>query len=280
MQVVKTIQEVRKIVKGWRKEGLSVGLVPTMGFLHEGHQSLIAKSVDDNDRTVVSVFVNPIQFGPSEDLEAYPRDLNHDMAAVEAMGGDLIFNPEPSEMYPTHFTTFVDTTETTELLCGARRAGHFRGVCTVVSKLFNIVGPDRAYFGQKDAQQLATVRRFVRDLNFDLEIIACPIVREADGLAKSSRNTYLSAEERRAALILSKSLKLGQTAVENGERNASAIIKIISDSLQTEPLARVDYVEVVDLNNVQRVETIEGETLVAIAVYIGKTRLIDNFVWK
>lgn len=280
MQVVKTIQEVRKIVKGWRKEGLSVGLVPTMGFLHEGHQSLIAKSVDDNDRTVVSVFVNPIQFGPSEDLEAYPRDLNHDMAAVEAMGGDLIFNPEPSEMYPAHFTTFVDTNETTELLCGARRAGHFRGVCTVVSKLFNIVGPDRAYFGQKDAQQLATVRRFVRDLNFDLEIIACPIVREADGLAKSSRNTYLSAEERRAALILSKSLKLGQTAVENGERNASAIIKIISDSLQTEPLARVDYVEVVDLNNVQRVETIEGETLVAIAVYIGKTRLIDNFIWK
>ncbi len=280
MQVVKTIQEVREIVKGWRKEGLSVGLVPTMGFLHEGHQSLIAKSVDDNDRTVVSVFVNPIQFGPSEDLEAYPRDLNHDMAAVEAMCGDLIFNPEPSEMYPDHFTTFVDTTETTELLCGARRAGHFRGVCTVVSKLFNIVGPDRAYFGQKDAQQLATVRRFVRDLNFDLEIIACPIVREADGLAKSSRNTYLSAEERRAALILSKSLKLGQTAVENGERNASAIIKIISDSLQTEPLARVDYVEVVDLNNVQRVETIEGETLVAIAVYIGKTRLIDNFIWK
>lgn len=280
MQVVKTIQEVRKIVKGWRKEGLSVGLVPTMGFLHEGHQSLIARSVDDNDRTVVSVFVNPIQFGPSEDLEAYPRDLNHDMAAVEAMGGDLIFNPEPSEMYPDHFTTFVDTTETTELLCGARRAGHFRGVCTVVSKLFNIVGPDRAYFGQKDAQQLATVRRFVRDLNFDLEIVACPIVREADGLAKSSRNTYLSAEERRAALILSKSLKLGQTAVENGERNASAIIKIISDSLQTEPLARVDYVEVVDLNNVQRVETIEGKTLVAIAVYIGKTRLIDNFIWK
>lgn len=280
MQVVKTIQEVREIVKGWRKEGLSVGLVPTMGFLHEGHQSLIAKSVADNDRTVVSVFVNPIQFGPSEDLEAYPRDLNHDMAAVEAMGGDLIFNPDPSEMYPPHFTTFVDTTETTELLCGARRTGHFRGVCTVVSKLFNIVGPDRAYFGQKDAQQLATVRRFVRDLNFDLEIIACPIVREADGLAKSSRNTYLSAEERRAALILSKSLKLGQTAVENGERRASAIIKIISDNLQTEPLARVDYVEVVDLNNVQRVETIEGETLVAIAVYIGKTRLIDNFIWK
>ncbi len=280
MQVVKTIQDVRNIVRAWRSEGLSVGLVPTMGFLHEGHQSLIARSVADNDRTVVSVFVNPIQFGPSEDLEAYPRDLEHDKTLVEAAGGDLIFNPEPSEMYPTHFTTFVDTTETTELLCGARRAGHFRGVCTVVSKLFNIVAPDRAYFGQKDAQQLATVRRFVRDLNFDLEIVACPIIRENDGLAKSSRNTYLNNEERQAALILSKSLKKGQEAVENGERQAAAIIKLIEETLQTEPMARIDYIEVVDMNNIQRVDTIEGETLVAIAVYIGKTRLIDNFIWK
>ncbi|MBM6992217.1 MAG: pantoate--beta-alanine ligase [Prevotella sp.] len=280
MKVVTTIQEVREIVKGWRREGLSVGLVPTMGFLHEGHQSLIARSVADNDRTVVSVFVNPIQFGPSEDLEAYPRDLEHDKALVEATGGDLIFHPTPEEMYPSHFTTFVDTTETTELLCGARRAGHFRGVCTVVSKLFHIVGPDRAYFGQKDAQQLATVRRFVRDLNFDLEIVACPIIREADGLAKSSRNTYLNPAERQAALILSKSLRLGKEAVENGERDAKVVIKIIQDSLATEPMARVDYVEVVDLDNVQRVDQIAGETLVAIAVYIGKTRLIDNFIWK
>lgn len=280
MQTVKTIEEVRQIVGAWRKEGLSVGLVPTMGFLHEGHQSLIAKSVAENDRTVVSVFVNPIQFGPTEDLEAYPRDMERDRALVDATGGDLIFNPEPSEMYPSHFTTFVDTEETTELLCGARRAGHFRGVCTVVSKLFNIVGPDRAYFGQKDAQQLATVRRFVRDLNFNIEIVACPIVREEDGLAKSSRNTYLSQEERKAALILSKSLRKGRESVENGERSARAVIDIISESLKTEPMARVDYVEVVDLNNVQRVEKIEGETLVAIAVYIGKTRLIDNFIWK
>lgn len=280
MQTVKTIEEVRQIVGAWRKEGLSVGLVPTMGFLHEGHQSLIAKSVAENDRTVVSVFVNPIQFGPTEDLEAYPRDMERDRALVDATGGDLIFNPEPSEMYPSHFTTFVDTEETTELLCGARRAGHFRGVCTVVSKLFNIVGPDRAYFGQKDAQQLATVRRFVRDLNFNIEIVACPIVREEDGLAKSSRNTYLSQEERKAALILSKSLRKGRESVENGERSARAVIDIISESLKTEPMARVDYVEVVDLDNVQRVEKIEGETLVAIAVYIGKTRLIDNFIWK
>lgn len=280
MQTVKTIEEVRQIVGAWRKEGLSVGLVPTMGFLHEGHQSLIAKSVAENDRTVVSVFVNPIQFGPTEDLEAYPRDMERDRALVDATGGDLIFNPEPSEMYPSHFTTFVDTEETTELLCGARRAGHFRGVCTVVSKLFNIVGPDRAYFGQKDAQQLATVRRFVRDLNFNIEIVACPIVREEDGLAKSSRNTYLSQEERKAALILSKSLRKGRESVENGERSARAVIDVISESLKTEPMARVDYVEVVDLDNVQRVEKIEGETLVAIAVYIGKTRLIDNFIWK
>lgn len=278
MKVVKTIKEVREIVSSWRRDGLTVGLVPTMGYLHEGHQSLISKSVSENDRTVVSVFVNPIQFGPNEDLEAYPRDLKRDMEAVEAVGGDLIFNPEPAEMYPSHFTSFIDTTETTEILCGAVRPVHFRGVCTVVGKLFNIVTPDRAYFGQKDAQQLATIRRFVRDLNFGLEIVPCPIVREADGLAKSSRNTYLSPAERKAALILSKSLALGKKAVDEGERDASKVVSIITESLQTEPLARIDYVEVVDFENIQRVETISGETLVAIAVYIGKTRLIDNFI--
>lgn len=278
MQVVKTISEVREIVSSWRKEGLSVGLVPTMGFLHEGHQSLIEKSVSQNDRTVVSVFVNPIQFGPNEDLEAYPRDLEHDKTLVEKAGGNLIFHPEPSEMYPGHFTSFIDTTETTELLCGAVRPIHFRGVCTVVGKLFNIVCPDRAYFGQKDAQQLATIRRFVRDLNFPIEIIPCPIIREEDGLAKSSRNTYLSPEERKAALILSKSLRLGREAIEKGEENAQRVINIIKENLSTEPLARIDYVEIVDFENIQRVEKIEGETLVAIAVYIGKTRLIDNFI--
>lgn len=280
MQLVHTIAEVREIVSAWRKEGLSVGLVPTMGYLHEGHQSLIKKSVEQNDRTVVSVFVNPIQFGPNEDLASYPRDINRDMEKVNEVGGDLIFNPEPSEMYPGHFTSFIDTTETTELLCGAVRPIHFRGVCTVVGKLFNIVCPDRAYFGQKDAQQLATIKRFARDLNFPIEIIACPIVREEDGLAKSSRNTYLSAEERKAALILSQSLKLGKKAVEEGEKSAKKIIDIITANLKTEPLARIDYVEVVDFENIQRVATIQGETLVAIAVYIGKTRLIDNFICK
>jgi pantoate--beta-alanine ligase len=251
-----------------------------MGFLHEGHQSLIRKSAEQCDRTVVSVFVNPIQFGPNEDLEAYPRDLERDKQKVTEAGGDLIFNPEPAEMYPGHFTSFIDTTETTELLCGAVRPIHFRGVCTVVGKLFNIVQPDRAYFGQKDAQQLATIKRFVRDLNFPIEIVPCPIIREDDGLAKSSRNTYLNPDERKAALILSKSLKKGEDAINNGERKAQKVIEIIKDSLSTEPKARIDYVEVVDFENIQRISEISGETLVAIAVYIGKTRLIDNFIVK
>ena len=278
MKVVKTISEVREIVKDWRKQGLTVGLVPTMGYLHEGHQSLISKSASQNDKTVVSVFVNPIQFGPTEDLATYPRDLNRDMQKVEEAGGDLIFNPEPSEMYPEHFTSFIDTTETTQLLCAVTRPPHFMGVCTVVGKLFNIVAPDRAYFGQKDAQQLATIKRFVRDLNFDIEIIPCPIVREDDGLAKSSRNTYLSPEERKAALILSQSLAKGKSAIEAGERDAQKVIDIIRQNIETEPLAKTDYVEVVDFENIQRVKQISGETLVAIAVYIGKTRLIDNFI--
>ena len=280
MRLVKTIKEVREIVNEWKKQGLTVGLVPTMGYLHEGHKSLIEKSVSQNDRTVVSVFVNPTQFGPNEDLASYPRDIERDKALVESAGGDLVFNPEPVEMYGTHFTTTVNTTEVSELLCGARRPVHFGGVCLVLTKLFNIVTPNRAYFGQKDAQQLAVVRRFVKDLNFNIEIVPCPIVREADGLAKSSRNTYLNKEERQAAVILSKSLKLGLEAVKNGERSSAKVIDIITKSLETEPLARIDYVEVVDNENIQRTDVIKGEVLVAIAVYIGKTRLIDNFIYK
>lgn len=278
MKVVHTIKEVREIVKAWRKEGLSVGFVPTMGYLHEGHKSLITKSVSENDRTVVSVFVNPIQFGVNEDLAKYPRDLKRDTELVTSAGADLIFNPEPSEMYPAHFTTSVNTTEVTEHLCGARRPVHFGGVCTVLTKLFNIVMPDRAYFGQKDAQQLAVVKRFVRDLNFDIEIIGCPIVREDDGLAKSSRNTYLSPEERKAAVILSKALKEGKELILNGERNARKVIDAITKVLYTEPLAKVDYVSIVDNTNIQPVDVIKGEVLVAIAVYIGTTREIDNFI--
>ena len=278
MNIVKTIEEVREQVRAWRREGLTVGLVPTMGYLHEGHQSLIARSVAENDRTVVSDFVNPIQFGPTEDLATYPRDLAHDAELCENTGADLIFNPEPEEMYAPDFCTYVDMDHLTKGLCGASRPIHFRGVCTVVSKLFHIVQPDRAYFGQKDAQQLAVIRRMVRDLNMPLEIIGCPIIREEDGLAKSSRNTYLSAEERQAALCLSRGLNKGKAAIEAGETDAAKVKAIITAEIEAEPMSRIDYVEIVDWNNLEPVASAEGSILTAIAVYIGKTRLIDNFI--
>ena len=278
MKIVETIAEVREQVKQWRKEGLTVGLVPTMGYLHEGHKSLIDRAVAENDRVVVSVFVNPMQFGPSEDLESYPRDMDRDAALCEKAGASLIFHPDPSEMYHKDFSSFVDMTTLTGGLCGKTRPIHVRGVCTVVSKLFNIVVPDKAYFGQKDAQQLAVIRHMVSDLNFGIEIVGCPIIREEDGLAKSSRNTYLSAQEREAALILSKSLAKGKEALKAGEVDAAKIRQIILDEIATEPLAKVDYVEVVDWNTLEPVETVKEPVLVAMAVYIGKTRLIDNFI--
>ena len=280
MKVVKTIEEVREAVSGWRAEGLSVGLVPTMGFLHEGHKSLIVRAAAENDRVVVSDFVNPTQFGPSEDLESYPRDLNRDAALCEEAGAALIFNPEADEMYAPDATTFVNMTGPSEDLCGMSRPIHFRGVCTVVSKLFNIVKPDRAYFGQKDAQQLAVIRRMVRDLNFDIQIVGCPIVREADGLAKSSRNTYLSAEERQAALVLSQAVKLGRDMAEAGEKSADAIVGAMKKHIEAEPLAKIDYVKAVDAVSVSPVSEMKPPVLVAIAVYIGKTRLIDNFIYE
>ncbi|MBO4394968.1 MAG: pantoate--beta-alanine ligase [Eubacterium sp.] len=271
--------KIREQVKEWRREGLTVGLVPTMGYLHEGHQSLIKKSVEQNDKTVVSVFVNPIQFGPNEDLATYPRDLDRDAALCEETGADLIFHPEPSDMYAEDFCTFVDMDRVTKNLCGKTRPTHFRGVCTVCSKLFHIVGPDRAYFGQKDAQQLAVIRRMVRDLNFDLEIVACPIIREEDGLAKSSRNTYLSPEERAAAPILRKALDKGAVMIRGGEKNVDVIREAIRGIIESEPLARVDYVEIVDFDNIEPIDQIRGRVLVAIAVYIGSTRLIDNDIF-
>ena len=255
-----------------------MGLVPTMGYLHEGHKSLIDAAVRDNDRVVVSVFVNPTQFAPSEDLESYPRDLNRDAALCEAAGAALIFHPEPSEMYHKDYSTFVDMRTLTQVLCGKTRPIHFSGVCTVVSKLFNIVQPDRAYFGQKDAQQLAVIRHMVEDLNFDIEIIGCPIIREADGLAKSSRNTYLNEEERKQAVILSRALEKGKELIEDGETRASVIKDVIRQTIETMPLARIDYVEIVDFQTLESVEEIKGEVLAAVAVYIGKTRLIDNFM--
>ena len=270
---------VKEQVKAWKAEGLSIGFVPTMGYLHEGHGSLIKAARAGNDKVVVSIFVNPMQFGPKEDLASYPRDLEKDSALCESLGADLIFHPEPSEMYHDNFSSYVDMTGLTEELCGLSRAGHFRGVCTVVNKLFNIVQPDRAYFGQKDAQQLAVIKHMVEDLNMNLEIIGCPIIREEDGLAKSSRNTYLSAEERNAALVLSRSINLGRKMVEDGETNTAVIIKAMTELINEEPMARIDYVKAVDGLTISQIDKVQKPMLVAIAVYIGTTRLIDNFIW-
>lgn len=275
MKIVGTVKEVREQVKEWKKQGLSVGLVPTMGYLHEGHQSLMEAARKDNDKVVVSIFVNPMQFGPTEDLAQYPRDLDHDAALCEKVGVDLIFHPEPEEIYADDFCSFVDMTGLTEGLCGKTRPIHFRGVCTVVNKLFNIVTPDRAYFGQKDGQQLAVIRRMVRDLNMDIQVVGCPIIREEDGLAKSSRNTYLSPEERKAALILSKTVKLGKELAKTN-KNAAEVVAQMKKNIETEPLAKIDYVEAVDAVSMEPVETLDGECMLAMAVYIGKTRLIDN----
>ena len=278
MQVTKTVKETRDIVKEWKREGLTVGLVPTMGFLHEGHASLIKRAREENDRVAVSVFVNPTQFGPNEDLEAYPRDFERDSALCEGIGADLIFHPEPEDMYDNP-CAYVSIEKLSDNLCGKTRPVHFRGVCTVVSKLFNIVTPDRAYFGQTDAQQLAIIKKMVKDLNFDIEIIGCPIVREEDGLAKSSRNTYLNAEERKAALCLSRSVAKGQEIIKNGMK-AEKLLGEMTEVINAEPLAKIDYVSVVDALTMEPVEKIDRPVLVAMAVYIGKTRLIDNFSWE
>lgn len=275
MKIVGTVKEVREQVKEWKKQGLSVGFVPTMGYLHEGHKSLMDAARKGNDKVVVSIFVNPMQFGPTEDLATYPRDLDHDAALCESAGVDLIFHPEAEEMYEKDFCSFVDMTGLTEGLCGKTRPIHFRGVCTVVNKLFNIVTPDHAYFGQKDGQQLAVIKRMVRDLNMDIEIVGCPIVREEDGLAKSSRNTYLSHEERKAALILSKTVALGKELAKT-EKDANKVVEAMNKNIETEPLAKIDYVEAVDALSMAPVEKLEGTCMLAMAVYIGKTRLIDN----
>lgn len=278
MQVTKTVQETREIVKAWKKEGLTVGLVPTMGFLHEGHASLIKRAREENDRVVVSVFVNPTQFGPNEDLEAYPRDFERDSTLCESIGADLIFHPEPEDMYDSP-CAYVSIEKLSDNLCGKTRPIHFRGVCTVVSKLFNIVSPDRAYFGQKDAQQLAIIKKMVKDLNFDIEIVGCPIIREEDGLAKSSRNTYLNTEERKAALCLSKSVAKGQEIIREG-MSADELLKEMKMVIEAEPMAVIDYVSAVDALTMEHVDIIDRPVLVAMAVYIGKTRLIDNFSWE
>ena len=278
MIIAKTVSEVREQVKTWKREGLTIGLVPTMGYLHEGHASLVRAADAQCDRVVASVFVNPTQFGPGEDLASYPRDFDHDCALLKECAADMVFHPEPEDMYAPDFCTWVDMDVLNEELCGKSRPIHFRGVCTVVTKLLNIAAPDKAFFGQKDAQQLAVIKRMVRDLNMDVEIVGCPIVREEDGLARSSRNTYLSAEERKAALILSRTIALGQKLVQKGEKDANALVEAMKRNIESEPLARIDYVEAVDGINMQPVDKLEGSVLVAMAVYIGKTRLIDNFI--
>lgn len=278
MDITTTIAQTRKYIKEWRSQGLTIGLVPTMGYLHDGHASLIRQARESCQKVVVSIFVNPMQFGANEDLSTYPRDLEADSHLCERLGVDVIFHPEPEEMYAPGFCSFVDMDGLTKELCGRSRPIHFRGVCTVVSKLFNIVTPNKAFFGQKDAQQLAVIRRMVTDLNMDIEIVGCPIVREEDGLARSSRNVYLNPEERQAALVLSKTIALGQRMVQEGVRDSGKLVQAMKEAIAQEPLARIDYVEAVSMDTIQPVETIQGRVLVAMAVFIGKTRLIDNFI--
>jgi len=249
-----------------------------MGYLHPGHLSLVEASRAQNRFTVMSIFVNPTQFGPGEDFERYPRDLERDRALAEAAGVDLLFHPEPAEIYPAGYRTYVTVEGLSERLCGRFRPGHFRGVATVVSKLFHLVQPRRAYFGQKDAQQVAVLRKMARDLNFDLEIVVCPTVRESDGLALSSRNVYLSPAERQAATVLSRALFWAQDRVLEGEREAAVLLEGMRQMLEAEPLCRLEYLEVVDAENLEPLARLRGDVLIALAAYFGRTRLIDNVV--
>ena len=275
MEIITTIENIRSIVNHWKDTGYSIGFVPTMGYLHDGHAALIDQARKDNDKVIVSIFVNPTQFGENEDLNSYPRDINRDKSLCEAHKADIIFSPTSDEMYHDR-KAFVNIVELSDTLCGISRPIHFKGVCTVITKLFNIIQPTNAYFGEKDAQQLAIIRKMVYDLNFPVNIIGVPIVRESDGLAKSSRNTYLSKEERKAATILYKAIQMGKQTIKYGA-SADSIINTMTEIINTEPLAKIDYVSVVDANTMQPVHEITSPVLVAIAVYIGSTRLIDNF---
>ncbi len=280
MTVLHTIKEVKEQIIKWKKEGSSIGLVPTMGYLHEGHRSLIQKASEENKKVVVSIFVNPTQFAASDDLGSYPRDFYGDREFCKKAGVDLIFHPSKEEIYPDDFCTYVDMDKLTLELCGKSRPTHFRGVCTVVNKLFHIIKPERAYFGQKDAQQLAVIQRMVRDFNMDVEIVGCPLIRESDGLAKSSRNVYLSSEERKAALIVSKAIFAAEDIIKAGERKAEKLIAEMKGIIQSEPLAKIDYIEVVHWDSIEKIDLIQDSALVAIAVFIGDTRLIDNFIYE
>ncbi|MBE0415582.1 MAG: pantoate--beta-alanine ligase [Dehalococcoidia bacterium] len=273
MKVITTIAEMRKLRS---KQAGSVGLVPTMGYLHEGHLELVRRALLENLTVIVSIFVNPTQFAPEEDFTSYPHDPERDLALLEKERVDLVFMPGAQEMYPEGSSSWVEVEKVTERLEGDFRPGHFRGVATVVAKLFNITQPHRAYFGQKDAQQLAVIRKMVSDLNMNLEVVAVPTVREPDGLALSSRNTYLSPKERKAALVLWKSLSLAQELWQKGERSAAPIRQEMTSLIESEPLAKIDYVSIADPETLEELEEIDRPALVSMAVKIGKTRLIDN----
>ena len=277
MKTATRIDQVREAVSQWKSQGKSIGLVPTMGYLHRGHGSLVKKAAEENDVVIVSNFVNPTQFGKNEDLNSYPRDLDADCKLCESLGADLMFCPQPQEMYDNPLA-FVNIDLLSQWLCGKSRPVHFRGVCTVVTKLFNITKADRAYFGEKDAQQLLIIRKMVKDLNFDVEVVGCPIVREADGLAMSSRNAYLNEQERKAAKCLSKSVELGKSKIKKG-MIAQELKDYMKEVIESEPLAEIDYFEVVDLNTLQPVDRIDESVLVAMAVNFDKARLLDNFMF-
>jgi len=276
MKVVRRVLEMKALARQWKKEGMKIGFVPTMGYLHDGHLSLVLESKKRADVTVVSIFVNPAQFGPNEDFKKYPRDLGKDSAYLEKGGVDCLFYPDAAEIYPPGYRTYVEVRGLQDRLCGKSRPGHFQGVATVVLKLFDIVGPDLAFFGAKDAQQVRIIGKMAADLDLNTEVVTCPIVREPDGLALSSRNAYLSPEERKAALVLSISLRWAERAISAGERDAVKVIAGIRAAIEAEPLARVDYVEAVDPVNLEPLAEIRGEALIALAVFIGSTRLIDN----
>ncbi|AAD36154.1 pantoate--beta-alanine ligase [Thermotoga maritima MSB8] len=278
MRIIETIEEMKKFSEEMREKKKTIGFVPTMGYLHEGHLSLVRRARAENDVVVVSIFVNPTQFGPNEDYERYPRDFERDRKLLEKENVDCIFHPSVEEMYPPDFSTYVEETKLSKHLCGRSRPGHFRGVCTVVTKLFNIVKPHRAYFGQKDAQQFRVLRRMVRDLNMDVEMIECPIVREPDGLAMSSRNVYLSPEERQQALSLYQSLKIAENLYLNGERDAEKIKEEMIKHLSRFDKVKIDYVEIVDEETLEPVEKIDRKVIVAVAAWVGNARLIDNTI--
>lgn len=276
--ILKTIAETKDYLNKARKAGKTIGLVPTMGFLHKGHLTLMEEARKQCDLVIVSIFVNPLQFGVGEDYEEYPRDLSKDVELARGVGVEAIFAPEVKEMYPKGYSTFIDLEKVTEPLCGRSRPGHFRGVATVVTKLFNIIQPDFAYFGQKDAQQVMVIRTMAMDLNMNLEIVTVPIVREADGLAMSSRNVYLNPQERQQAVVLYQSLQKAKEAVMTGERNPEQVINILEELIKGKPLAQLEYAEILSLPNLANLAVIQGQVLMALAVRFGKTRLIDNLV--